>query len=116
MGKKLHTGSNYMDTYHTYNDNLPEDEYQQEQIEFLNQCQRILKDDGSLFYNHKPRIRNGVSIHPLQWIIKSNLILKQEIIWRSGSQNFDKIRYYPMTERVYWLTNNSNFQLNYLIQ
>lgn len=37
MGKKLHTDSNYMDTYNQYNDNLPEDEYQQGQIEFLNE-------------------------------------------------------------------------------
>jgi modification methylase len=111
MGKKLHTGSNYMDTYDEYNDNLPEGEYQLGQIEFLNQCSRILKDEGSIFYNHKPRIRNGVSIHPLQWVLKSNLTLKQEIIWRTGSQNFDKIRYYPMTERVYWLTNNPKTKL-----
>jgi modification methylase len=111
MGKKLHTGSNYMSTYHKYDDNLPEDEYQQGQIDFLNQCLRILKEDGSLFYNHKPRIRNGISIHPLQWILQSNLILKQEIIWRNGSQNFDKIRYYPMTERVYWLVKNHKTKL-----
>jgi site-specific DNA-methyltransferase (adenine-specific) len=111
MGKKLHTGSAYMNTYNTYDDNLPEDEYQQGQVDFLNQCLRILKNDGSLFYNHKPRIRNGVSIHPLQWILQSDLILKQEIIWRNGSQNFDKIRYYPMTERIYWLVKDSKTKL-----
>lgn len=111
MGKKLHTGSNYMNTYHTYNDNLPEDEYQQEQIEFLNECFRVLKENGSMFYNHKPRIRKGVTIHPLQWVLKSYFILKQELIWRTGSQNFDKIRYYPMTERVYWLTKSPKTKL-----
>jgi site-specific DNA-methyltransferase (adenine-specific) len=111
MGKKLHTGSNYMDTYNTYNDNLPEEEYQQGQITFLNECFRVLKDNGSMFYNHKPRIRNGVSIHPLSWVLNSDFILKQEIIWRNGSQNFDKIRYYPMTERVYWLTKDVKTKL-----
>lgn len=111
MGKKLHTGSNYMDTYNAYNDNLPEDEYQGGQIEFLNECFRILKDEGSMFYNHKPRIRKGLTIHPLNWIFKSDFILKQEIIWRTGSQNFDKIRFYPMTERVYWLTKSDKTKL-----
>ena len=111
MGKKLHTGSNYMDTYNTYDDNLPEDEYQQGQIEFLNECLRILKPTGSMFYNHKPRIRNGVTIHPLKWVLQSKFILKQEIIWRTGSQNFDKIRFYPFTERVYWLSKNHKTKL-----
>jgi site-specific DNA-methyltransferase (adenine-specific) len=111
MGKKLHTGSNYMDTYNTYNDDLPEGEYQQGQIEFLNECLRVLKNDGSLFYNHKPRIRDGVSIHPLQWVLQSNLILKQEIIWKNRSQNFDKIRFYPFTERVYWLAKDKKTKL-----
>lgn len=111
MGKKLHTGSNYMDTYNQYNDNLPEDEYQQGQIEFLNECFRVLKDSGSMFYNHKPRIRKGLSIHPLEWIFQSKFILKQEIIWRNGSQNFDKIRFYPMTERVYWLVKSTKTKL-----
>jgi hypothetical protein len=30
-------------------------------------------------------------------------MIKQELVWFNGSQNFDKIRFYPMTERVYWL-------------
>lgn len=111
MGKKLHTGNNYMNTYNTYDDNLPEKEYQKGQIEFLNECHRILKDDGSIFYNHKPRIRKGVTIHPLEWILQSNFILKQEIIWKNGSQNFDKIRFYPFTERVYWLVKNPKTKL-----
>lgn len=111
MGKKLHTGSNYMDVYNQYNDNLPEDEYQQGQIEFLNECFRVLKDNGSMFYNHKPRIRKGLSIHPLQWVLQSDFILKQEIIWRNGSQNFDRIRFYPQTERVYWLTKSTKTKL-----
>ena len=111
MGKKLHTGSNYMDAYNLYDDNQPEDKYQQGQIEFLNECLRILKPTGSMFYNHKPRIRNGVAIHPLQWVLQSNLILKQEIIWKNRSQNFDKIRFYPFTERIYWLTKDIKTKL-----
>lgn len=64
-----------------------------------------------MFYNHKPRIRKGLTLHPLKWVLQSDFILKQEIIWRNGSQNFDKIRFYPMTERVYWLTKNTKTKL-----
>jgi modification methylase len=112
LGGKFHTGNiRYNNAYHTYLDNIPEEDYQEQQIEFLNACYDKLKDGGSMFYNHKPRIKNGVCIHPLEWILKSKFILKQEIIWRNGSQNFDKIRFYPMTERVYWLVKNNKTKL-----
>ena len=100
LGNNHHTGNN---RHQTYEDNLPEDKYQQQQIEVLNEIFRITKIDGSLFYNHKNRIKNGISITPYQWILKSNWIIKQELVWFNGSQNFDKIRFYPMTERIYWL-------------
>ena len=112
LGGKFHTGNiRYDKAYNTYNDNLPEERYQQEQLEFLNQCYDKLQNDGSMFYNHKPRIKNGVCIHPLQWILKSNFILKQEIVWKNRSQNFDKIRFYPFSERVYWLVKKPTTKL-----
>lgn len=112
LGGKFHTGGTvYKKAYNMYNDNLPEEEYQQKQIEFLNACYDKLQDGGSMFYNHKPRIKNGVCTHPLKWILQSKFILKQEIIWRNGSQNFDKIRFYPFTERVYWLVKNPKTKL-----
>ena len=112
LGGKFHTGNTrYEKAYNTYDDNLPEEEYQKQQIEFLNSCYDKLNDNGSMFYNHKPRIKQGICIHPLEWILKSNFILKQEIIWQNGSQNFDKIRFYPMTERVYWLVKNPKTKL-----
>lgn len=50
----------------TYNGNdMKEEKYQEWQIKVLNECFRILKDDGSVFYNHKVRIKNGKAIHPL---------------------------------------------------
>ena len=83
---------------------MPEELYEQWQIEILNECYRVLKPDGSLWYNHKNRIKNGCQIEPYRWLYKTPFVIKQEIIWQNGSQNFDKIRFYPMTERVYWLT------------
>ena len=112
LGGSFHTGNNRMKAYDVHNDNLPEMEYQDSQIQFLNLCYELLGEDGSMFYNHKPRIVNGETIHPLEWILKTNFILKQEIIWRNGSQNFDKIRFYPMTERIYWLVKKPETKLH----
>jgi len=108
LGNKHHTGNKY---HKSYNDDLPEEQYQKQQIQFLNQCFRILKEDGSIIYNHKNRIKNGIQITPYEWILKSNFIIKQEIVWINRSQNFDKIRFYPFTERLYWLAKNYKTKL-----
>ena len=95
------------------NNNMKEEEYQNWQIEFLNKCFKILSPTGSLFYNHKVRIRDGVAIHPLEWIFKSNFILKQEITWNmKKSANCDKVRFFPFSERVYWMTKDSKIKIN----
>ena len=113
LGKQHHTGNKRFKSYNEYNDNMPEELYQQWQIEILNECYRVLKDDGSMWYNHKNRIKNGVQISPYEWLLKTQFshLIKQEIVWFNGSQNFDKIRFYPMTERVYWLVKNSKTKM-----
>ena len=111
LGNKHHTGNNVFTAYNSYDDNMDEKSYQEWQLSFLNKCYGILSENGSLFYNHKNRIRNGAQITPYEWILKSKLIVKQEIVWQNGSQNFDKIRFYPTTERVYWLTKNADVKL-----
>lgn len=104
LGKKHHTGNNVFNSYDEYNDDLPEDVYQAKQIEMLNELYRVTKDGGSVMYNHKNRIRKGLQISPYKWLFKTKWTIKQEIVWCNGSQNFDKIRFYPMTERIYWLS------------
>ena len=111
LGKTHHTGNNRFEGYKTYEDNMPEEEYQKWQIEVLQECFRILKHDGSLFYNHKNRIRGGVQISPYEWIFLTDFTIKQEIVWFNGSPNFDKCRFYPMTERIYWLTKSSKTKM-----
>jgi len=108
LGKNHHTGNV---NHNPYFDDLPEDVYQEQQLLFLNKCYRVLKDTGSLLYNHKNRIRKGVQISPYEWIFKSEFVIKQEIVWFNRSQNFDKIRFYPMTERVYWLAKSPKTKL-----
>lgn len=99
--------------YGTYNgNNMKEIDYQSWQIEVLNECFRVLKDEGSMFYNHKVRINKGLAIHPLEWVFQSKFLLKQEITWDMGkSANCDKIRFFPFSERVYWLVKDRKTKL-----
>jgi len=112
LGNNHHTGNN---RHKAYEDNMPEQEYQNWQIQSLMHCFRVLKSTGSMFYNHKNRIKDGLQISPYEWICKTSFIIKQELVWENGSQNFDKIRFYPMTERVYWLAKNRETKLNNII-
>jgi modification methylase len=108
LGNTHHTG---FKKHKSYEDNMPEKDYQNWQIKVLNECFRVLKNEGSLIYQHKNRISKGIQISPYEWIFKTDFIIKQEIIWINRSQNFDKIRFYPFTERVYWLAKNSKTKL-----
>jgi site-specific DNA-methyltransferase (adenine-specific) len=110
LGEKHHTGNKIFLAYDDFIDNMPENEYQENQINVLNEIFRITKKGGSLMYNHKNRIRDGKQISPYQWLLKTNWTIKQEIVWFNGSQNFDKCRFYPMTERIYWLSKGVDTQ------
>jgi len=108
LGNSHHTGNI---RHNPYFDNLPEEEYQQRQIDVLNELYRVTKSTGSLIYQHKNRIKKGQQITPYEWILKTTWIVKQELVWFNRSQNFDKIRFYPMTERVYWLAKSTDTKL-----
>ena len=107
LGKVHHTGGK---RHKPYNDDLPEYEYQKKQIDLLNELHRICS--GDIFYNHKNRIKNGIQISPYEWIFKTRWLVKQEIVWINGSQNFDKIRFFPQTERIYWLSHHNDAKIN----
>jgi site-specific DNA-methyltransferase (adenine-specific) len=108
LGQKHHTGNNSFKAYDEYIDDMPEPEYQQQQIEVLNEIYRVTKQGGSLMYNQKNRIKKGKQITPYEWILKTDWTIKQEVVWFNRSQNFDKCRFYPMTERIYWLAKGTD--------
>jgi len=112
LGEKHHTGGKIFNAYTDFIDNEPENLYQEKQINILNEIFRTTKEGGSLMYNHKNRIRNGKQISPYEWLFKTNWTIKQEVVWFNGSQNFDKCRFYPMTERIYWLSKGINTEFN----
>lgn len=90
--------------YDIHDDNLPEDVYQQQQIDILNEIYRTMKPGGSLFYNHRCRWDDGDMIHPIIWLSKTNWLVKQEIIWnRKITGNLRGWRFWQTDERVYWL-------------
>jgi site-specific DNA-methyltransferase (adenine-specific) len=90
--------------YSDIEDSLPEIEYQESQVNILNELYRVLKPGSSFFYNHKIRWEEGVMIHPMEWVTKTNWVLKQEIIWdRSIAANIRGWRFWQVEERIYWL-------------
>ncbi len=90
--------------YDVANDKLDENDYQENQINVLNEVFRIMKAGGSFFYNHKTRWEKGEMIHPMSWLLKTNWVIRQEIIWdRTIAANIRGWRFWQVDERIYWL-------------
>lgn len=90
--------------YDSYKDVKTEEEYQQEQINVLNEIFRVIKEGGSFFYNHKTRWERGQMIHPMEWLAKTKWTVRQEIIWdRMIAANIRGWRFWQVDERIYWL-------------
>lgn len=90
--------------YNKAKDNIPEEDYQKQQIEVLDELYRIIKPGGSFFYNHKVRWTGGTMIHPIEWISKTKWTIRQEIIWdRMIAANIRGWRFWQVDERIYWL-------------
>ena len=91
--------------YSDHEDDMPEDEYQNWQIQCINEFHRIAKNGASLFYNHKVRQRSGEIIHPISWLKRAKWQIRQEVIWdRLSTHNHTSSLFWPQDERIYWLT------------
>ena len=91
-----------------FGNNMSEEAYQAWQLDVLAECFRVLKPSGSLFYNHKVRIKDGKATHPLEWLLRSEFGLKQVITWdQAKGANSQKVRYFPFSERIYWMTKDA---------
>ena len=90
------------------NDFMVESDYQAQQIILLNTLRDKLTHDGSIFYNHKVRVAKHKASHPMEWIIKSDCVFRQQLVWdRSNSPAVAPIRYLPTTELIFWLTKDA---------
>lgn len=90
--------------YNIASDNIPEEIYQEQQIQVLNEIYRVTKPGGSFFYNHKARWTQGKMLHPIEWLQKIKWTIRQEIIWdRMIAANIRGWRFWQIDERIYWL-------------
>jgi len=90
--------------YDKFDDSLPEDVYQEQQIELLNILFDKTKVGGSLFYNHKVRYLVGNAISPWAWLTKTKWNIREEIIWnRCSGPEISGYRFIQIDERIYWL-------------
>lgn len=90
--------------YDTFDDTLPEEEYQEQQIELLDILFDKTVEGGSLFYNHKVRYFKGDAIAPWDWLPKTKWHVREEIVWNRGSgPEISGYRFIQTDERIYWL-------------
>src|SRR3990167_10727508 len=93
--------------YGGFQDDLPEGEYRDQQRKVITELLRIIKSNGSIFYNHKYRIINHRIVSPELWL--DGFIVRQVIIWdRGSSPSLDPIRFMPTYEQLYWITKMTN--------
>lgn len=89
--------------YGDFKDDLPEEEYQKQQKNLMREMVRVLKPNGSIFYNHKVRIVKHRAIIPTEWLSEFNI--RQVLIWdRTNTPQLAPIRWFPITEYIYWIT------------
>lgn len=108
--KNFHSNHIKYDNYR--GNDMCEIKYQKWQIEVMELLYDLLNEDGSLFYNHKNRISKGKMISPYEWIFQTRFTIKQEITWnQKKGANVDKIRCFPFSEKIYWLTKSSDTKM-----
>ncbi|MHB8359999.1 MAG: DNA-methyltransferase [Thermoplasmataceae archaeon] len=97
--------------YDGFMDDLTPERYNKQQINVLSELVKIIKPEGSIFYNHKSFNADHKLIFP-EYIFKFNL--RQIITWDRGSSPcLAPIRFYPTTEYIFWITKintQPNFQ------
>lgn len=93
------SGGELSSGYETHSDDMPYDKYVLWQKEVLIECWRLLSDTGAIYYNHKPRVQNGLLQTPLD--LNPNLPIRQIVIWeRAGGINFSPSFYLPTHEWI----------------
>lgn len=99
--------------YDDDDDDMPEPEYQANQVAVLTELHRVIKSSGWLFYVHKNRIRAGQIISPLTWLAQTPWLIYQDVVIdMAGTTNVDKRRFFPAHEFVFVLSASPGLQLN----
>ncbi len=99
--------------YENFKDKIPEEKYQENQVQVLNELYRVTKDESYCFYVHKERIKNNEIISPLEWIKKTKWKISQTVVLDMGATaNVDKRRFFPVHEYIFILCKSSKSKLN----
>lgn len=86
--------------YGTHDDAMPHEAYVEWQKEIVGLLWAQLSDRGAIFYNHKPRVLDGLLVTPFAYLPET-LPIRQVVIWaRAGGINFSPAFYCPTHEWV----------------
>lgn len=112
--RNIHNGpftkSRHID-YGVFNDVMAPAEYERWQRLILNECIRVIKVTGSIFYNHIDIMYNHSTLFP-KYIL--DYPLKQIIIWnKRNTPRIDKSYFFPITEYVFWIKKNPNARVKF---
>lgn len=89
----------------SYEDSMPEPDYQAQQLGVLDSLLEVTRKGGSMFYNHKIRYREKAILTPYDWLKESGWAIRQEIVWdRQTGIALNARMFIPADERIYWLT------------
>ena len=87
--------------YGAFDDCMKPEEYEQWQRDILDECTRVLKPTGSLFYNHK-EVLSRMNAHNPTYIYDYPLL--ETIVWdRGNTPSIDKRYFFPVTEWIFWI-------------
>lgn len=90
-------------TYDSWGDDLEYGEYCDWQVKILNECYRIVKPGGTLFYNHKDKFKNETYKNPIEILFKTKWKIKQNIIWDRGSaMSYNAGMFGDVYENIYY--------------
>lgn len=85
--------------YGTHDDAMPQHQYDRWQTNVVGMLWETLSNNGAIFYNHKPRVQNGIVNLPT--LYGTTLPLRQIITWdRATGMNFSESFFLPKSEWI----------------
>jgi site-specific DNA-methyltransferase (adenine-specific) len=86
---------------------MPEETYQESQKRIIESVFTCLKPSGVVLYNHMDRLKNNVTISPLEWLLPlkaKDIVVRQTIVWdKRSTHNHTTAHLYPQIEYIYIL-------------
>ena len=87
--------------YGVFDDTMTPEEYEVWQRTIIIECLRVLKPEGSFFYNHKDILWHNQTIHPT---FVYDFPVKQVLVWQKPSTpQISNSYFYPINEWIFWL-------------